>query len=100
MARRRRSEVEVAAQDEKALERRLTGLGRGATAYLTMDLGSTAYGSERAAWEAISAADDERLSIRHRVEAREDLLARMGRLDRVLRHVRSMELARERWARR
>lgn len=96
MARRRRSVVEAAQQDDLALQRRLTNLIRGATCCMSMENGSAAYGVERAAFDSIAAADDPRRSLANRVAAREELLGRMGRLDQALRHVAAMERSKAR----
>lgn len=88
MARRKRSAAEVKSRDERALHWRHTNLLRGATSAMT---GGGAV--EESASEVIASADDPRLSMTARVEAREELLASMGRLDRALRHVAAMEAA-------
>lgn len=80
------------------LEWRLRNLGRGATSFMTLEQGNPEHDVERAAFEAIAAADDERASIEDRLSAREDLLASMGRLDRALRHAEAMEAAHRRWS--
>lgn len=79
------------------LERRLRNLWRGAQCYLLLDPHHDRYAEEKAAAEAIAHADDERRPLTARVQAREALLDQMGRLDRALRHTRSMEAAGARW---
>jgi hypothetical protein len=100
MARRRREALERAEQGDRALDWRLSDLLRGATSWGVLDEGApkARVDAEAAAREAIANSDDERLPLPARVEAREHLLAAMGRLDRALRHVRYMEGSRKRCA--
>jgi hypothetical protein len=98
VARRKQSEAQVSERDDKALERRLRNLLRGATAWGLLDDDDPRASAESAAREAIADGDDERLDLPTRVAAREDLLAEMGRLDRAVRHVAHMERVREQWA--
>jgi hypothetical protein len=101
VARRKASAIVTAAENEAALEARLRNLARGATSYFTLEeKHAPSYGIEKAAYEAIVAAEDPNASPAARVTAREDLLAGMGRQDRALSHVRSMGLAQAGSARR
>lgn len=81
---------------DAGLERRLTDLYRGASAALMLKPGDSHYDTEKAAAETIASSDDERRPLAERVQARETLLASMGRLDQAKRHVKSAQAGRTR----